>query len=307
MTLITHPTDATVFVPDLPRAYEPHREPWVLPGGEKLAVSVLLHAPSYQDVVPADAFTPTAMQGGVGRDTSEPRHGQVARLSQWDFGLTTGIWRLLDIAERAGVPVAVALDEAGVTTVPGLARGIADRAQEIVVRGTAANIILSPRMDLEQERASIVRAKDAVQRFTGRECVGWFGPERASTSRTTALLRDAGFRWFGDWPLDERPVALAGASSGLTAVSHALETEDMFELYARGIPAADYAQLLSATIDQLVRDADVVGARHLGLSLFGWVSGQACFADVAEQTLRALAAHPDVLLVTPGQVAELVG
>jgi hypothetical protein len=305
MTLIEHPADAVVFAPDLPRGYQPSREPWTLPGGKKLAVSVLLHAPSYRDVPPAGSVTPMSMQGGVGRDTSEPRHGQVARLSQWDFGLTTGIWRLLSIAERAGVPVAVALDEFGVRTVPGLATGVAARAQELVVRGTAANVLLSPAMSTEEERESIGRARDAVERITGTPSTGWFSPERAQTANTTALLTEAGFRWFGDWPVDEMPVTLEGASAGLTALPFTLETEDMFALYTRGTPFEDYEQVLADTIDQLIDDATVTGARFLGLSLFGWVSGQACFADVAERALRRLAAHPDVLLLTPGEAAAL--
>ncbi|MFG6475546.1 hypothetical protein ACFXP7_04085 [Microbacterium sp. P06] len=305
MTLITHPAEATVFAPDLPRGYDTVRSPWPGIDGAKLAVTVLLHAPSYQDDLPPGSVTPTSMQGGVGRDTSEPRHGQVARLSQWDFGLTVGIWRLLAIAERVGVPVAVALDEWGARTVPGLARGVAERADEIVVRGAAANSILSRTMDASSELAYIESARDAVAHHTGRESAGWFSPERASTPRTTALLREAGFTWFGDWPIDERPVALSGGSAGLTAVPHPLETEDMFSLYTRGQPFTDYEDVLAATIDQLVADADVVGPRHLGLSWFGWVSGQAAFADVAERTLRLLAAHPDVRIVTPGEVASL--
>jgi hypothetical protein len=305
MTLITHPADSTVFAPDLPPAYDSEREPWILPGGKKLAVSVLLHAPAYLDVVPPGTVKPTSMAGGVGRDTAEPRHGQVTRLSQWDFGLTTGIWRLLSIAERVGVPVAVAMDAFGASTVPGLARGVAERAQEVVVRGAAANSILSPTFDVDTEREYIENARDTVARFAQTECVGWFGPERAMTLQTTALLREAGFTWFGDWPVDERPVALDGASAGLTAVPFSLETEDLFELYTRGIPFSDYEQLLADTIDTLIADAPLTGARHLGLSWFGWVSGQACFADVAERTLRLLAEHPDVLLVTPGEASRL--
>ena len=143
MSIVTN-ADATVFAPGLTPDHEAGRTPWPLPWGRRLAVSLLVHAPSYRDVVPADAVTPSAMQGGVGRDTSEPRHGQVARLSQWDFGLTVGLWRLLDIAERAGVPAAVALDADGVTTRPGLAQQAAVRAGEVVARGRAANILLHP-------------------------------------------------------------------------------------------------------------------------------------------------------------------
>ncbi|GLY29653.1 hypothetical protein [Kineosporia sp. NBRC 101731] len=304
--IIVNPDDATVFAPDLARTYDPHREPWTLPAGKKLVVSLLLHAPAYLDDVPAGLLKPAAMQGGVGRETSEPRHGQVARLSQWDFGLTAGIWRLLDIAQAAGVPTAVALDSQGVRTMPGLAELVAQQADEIVVRGRAANVILGTGPDEEAERAYIAEATAAVQDATGRTATGWFGPERSQSARTTRLLREAGYGWFGEWPVDERPVELTGASAGLVAVPHPLETEDMFSLYTRGLPFAAYERLLDATVDTLIEDAAVVGGRHLGLSWFGWVLGQACFADVAESFLHRLAARPEVLLATPGTVADRV-
>ncbi|WP_432501059.1 polysaccharide deacetylase family protein [Kineococcus arenarius] len=303
--LVLDPPDATVFAPDLPHAFDTHRRPWTLPGGKKLAVSLLLHAPAYLDDVPDGALKPQAMQGGVGRETGEPRHGQVARLSQWDFGLTVGIWRLLDIAGECGVPVAVALDAEGVQRMPGLAGGVAARADEVVVRGRAANVIVATGMDEDVERAYVAEARRAVEQATGRTARGWFGPERGQSARTTALLAEQGFTWFGDWPVDERPVVLEGASCGLVAVPHPLECEDLFSLYARGLGFRDFERVLDATVDQLVADADVVGARHLGLSWFGWVLGQACFADVAERFLRRVAAHPDVLLATPGDVAAL--
>jgi len=305
MTLITHPADATVFAPDLPRSYDTSRAPLELPGGKKLAVSILLHAPAYVDVLPATASKPMSMAGGVGRDSGEPKHGQVARLSQWDFGLTCGIWRLLSIAERNGVPIGVALDAYGAANVPGLAAETAARAQEIVIRGAAANSILSASMTAQEERDYIARARDAVEREAGTSSTGWFSPERATTPRTTALLREEGFEWFGEWPVDERPVPLDGPSSGITAVPYSLETEDVFELYTRGIPFSDYEQLLVDTIDSLVSGFDVTGGRFLGLSMFGWVSGQACFAGVAERTFAMLAQHPDVLLVTPQEAAAL--
>lgn len=303
--MIVDNTGATVFAPTLARTGDHLRAPWALPGGKKLAVSVLLHAPTYVDVVPAGSHKPLAMQGGVGRETGEPRHGQVARLSQWDFGQAVGIWRLLDIAADAGVPVAVALDAEGVATRPGLAALVAERAGEVVARGRAANIVLDPAMTEAQEREYVRSSVAAVSGATGRPVTGWFSPERGTTPRTTAVLRDAGMTWFGDWPVDERPLALVDAAAGLTAVPFSLETEDVFALYARGLPFGDYERLLLDTVDALVSDADVVGARYLGLSWFGWVLGQACFADVAERVLRHLAGHPDVLLVLPGDVPAL--
>ena len=299
MPIIEHPADAVPYAPDIPRSYEPFRPAWS--SQAPLTVSLLLHAPRYADPVPAGSHKPLAMQGGVGRETGEPRPGQVARLSQWDFGLTTGIFRLLDIADRYGVPAAVALDSHA-AALPGLGRALGERAGEIAARGAAANIVLDPAMDAAAEHAYVTASVDAVQAATGRRITGWFSPERTSTPRTTALLAAEGIAWFGDWTLDEVPVALSGDAAGLTALPFSLETEDMFALYTRGLPFEDYEQLLDDTVDQLLEDARSSGQRFLGLSWFGWVLGQACFADVAESFLGRLAARPDVVFALPSDV-----
>jgi hypothetical protein len=305
MPLITDPPGTVVFPPDIRRTYEPTGPTWEPDTEACLVVSVVIHAPSYQDTPPPGAIKPQSMQGGVGRDTAEPRHGQLARLSQWDFGLTVGLWRLLTIAEDAGIPVAVALDSAGVTTMPGLAQGAAARAQEIVVRGAAANVIVGDSMTADAERRYIQEATATVAQATGTTPTGWFGPERGQSRRTPELLAEAGYRWFGDWPVDERPVHLEGQAQGLTALPHALDTEDMFSLFTRSVTADAYTQILDQTVDQLVADSALGGTRYLGLSLFGWVSGQACFADVIEHFLHRLAGDPNVLIATPSQVVSL--
>lgn len=295
----------TVYAPDLLRDYEPLRPNWALPQGKKLAVSLLLHAPAYQDNVLDGTPKPSSMQGGVGRDTAEPRHGQVARLSQWDFGIAVGIFRLMSIAEAAGVPYAVALDEYGVDHAPGLAAEVGRRANELVARGQAANVVFSEAITEDEERTIIRRAVNRISAVAGRNVGGWFSPERATSTRTHALLAEQGLSWFGEWPVDEVPVHIASSSGKIVSLPFALESEDMFSLYTRGLRFDEYEQLLRDTVEQLLADADDIGARFLGLSWFGWVLGQACFADVAERFLGWLAQHPDVEILTPAQAAAL--
>ncbi|HEY0188331.1 MAG TPA: hypothetical protein VGC67_12650 [Cellulomonas sp.] len=303
--IVPDPAGSTVYAPGLRREYEPERAPWAPPVDARVVVSVLVHAPCYDDDPPADVVRPAAMQGGVGRETGEPRHGQVARLSQWDFGLTVGTFRLLRIAERLGVPVAVALDARGVARMPGLAAAVAAGAGEVVARGAAANHVLHPGMTPAQEQEYVARSLATVRAAVGRPVDGWFSPERATTARTPTVLAGAGVRWFGEWPVDERPVPLDGAAAGVQALPFALETEDMFALYTRAMRSDDYEVLLNRTLDALLADAERVGTRFLGLSWFGWVLGQACFADVAERFLARLVEQDGVHLALPGDVAGL--
>lgn len=303
--ILRDPPGTTVYAPGLAREYEPERAPWAPPLDARVVASVLVHAPCYDDDPPAGVVRPAAMQGGVGRETGEPRQGQVARLSQWDFGLSVGTFRLLEIAERLQVPVAVALDARGVSTMPGLADAVAERAGEIVARGAAANHVLHPAMSPDQEDEYVARSLGEVRAAVGRPVHGWFSPERATTMTTPAALARQGVRWFGEWPVDERPVVLDGEAAGLRALPFGLDTEDMFALYARGMRSDDYAELLDRTLDVLLADSERVGTRFLGLSWFGWVLGQACFADVAERFLARLADHDEVHLALPGDVAGL--
>lgn len=303
--IINNPADVQLYPAALERTYEPRVAPWVLPDGKKLVVSLLLHAPSYQDDVPVGSVKPITMQGGVGRETGEPHHGQVARLSQWDFGLGVGIFRLMKIANSVGVPYAVALDQAGVTAYPALAERVAASDAEIAVRGKAANILLAESMARGEQEAYIAESKAAVETTTGKRPVGWFSPERAETTITPDILATQGFVWNGSWPVDERPVPLIGAAKGLTALPFQLDVEDIFALYARGLPFRDYERQLIETVDQLVEDSSLVGGRFLGLSWFGWVLGQACYADVAERVLGNLVERPEVLFVTPTEAVYL--
>lgn len=297
----------TVYAPDLQRTYEPARADWFLPSGKKLAVSILMHAPAYMDNVPEGALKPLEMQGGVGRDTSEPRIGQVVRLSQWDFGLTVGIFRLMSIAEAVGVPFAVTLDQYGVEHAPGLAGEVGRRAPEIVARGRAANLVFSEEISPEKELITIRECLGTIREATGRTPAGWFSPERATSSRTHALLAQAGISWFGEWPVDETPVVVPTEPSEVVSLPFSLEAEDMFALYTRGMRFDDYEQFLKDTVQQLLEDADIVGSRFLGLSWFGWVLGQACFADVAERFLAWLVEQPEVEILLPSEVAPLAG
>lgn len=305
MSLIDiNPSDAIVFAPDLPRTYDGTRPAWQ--GPAKLTVSLLFHAPYYLDVLEEGQYRPASMPGGVGGTSADsatnPLHGQVTRLSQYDFGLTNGIFRLVSMASALNLPYAVALDAYGCERVPRLAERLSRDATEVVVRGLAATAILSPRMSEQEERDYIEHSKSVIERSTGRTAIGWFGPERGASPRTPGLLREAGFEWMGDWPIDEIPVQLEGSARGLTVLPFSLDTEDSYQLYSRGMRFGDYERMLDDMVDRLLADAAATGSRFLGLSWAGWVLGQACYADIAARLLARLAADPDIRVVAPGEL-----
>jgi allantoinase len=308
MGIVNNPSDAMVFAPHLPRTYDTVRPKWQ--AEKKLTVSLLLHAPFYLDTPEPGMYRPNLIPGGVGGAApdsgAKPLHGQIVKLSQYDFGLANGIYRLMDIADTYGLDFAVALDELGARRVPFLARNLSARAAELCVRGQAVTSIISPEMTPDQELAYIVRSKMAVEEETGRTVSGWYSPERAGTVHTARLVKEAGFAWTADWNIDEVPVPLGGEAEGLTSLPFSLDTEDTHQLYTRGMRFSDYERLVHEAIDQLIADADAVGPRYLGLTWQGWVLGQACYADVAESVMRRLSEDPDIQVLLPSQLLSSV-
>lgn len=277
------------------------------PDAGKVVVSILVHAPKLEDPLIQDGFGPFSMAGGMSIDVNGTVPGRLARLSQWDFGLTVGALRLLDEANDAGVPAAVALDKLGCEQMPGLAAETSTRAAEVVCRGWSANRIIDPGMTEADEAFYIRESMDAVSVATDHEVRGWISPEGGTTMRTPRLLKEAGVEWFGDWSSDDWPLELTGDAKGLTAVPYARAVEDMFSLYVRGMDITGYEEIVERTLRRLLEESRRGEMKFLGVNWHGWVLGQACFAETARSFLHAIASSSEVECVTPSEFLRRLG
>ena len=77
-----------------------------------------------------------------------------------------------------------------------------------------------PMHKLDDQRGSIRRTLDTIEKFSGKRPRGWFGPGLTQTFDTVDYLREAGIEYIGDWVLDDEPVTLktAHGSDGRAAV-----------------------------------------------------------------------------------------
>ena len=72
----------------------------------------------------------------------------------------------------------------------------------------------------------IFRSVETIARFTGVPVRGWLGPNLTQTLDTHDFLAEAGIRYMGDWPVDDRPFRVTTAHGPHIALPYPVELND---------------------------------------------------------------------------------
>lgn len=273
----------------------PTRSPRPLPNGARLAVSVMVVLEHLEWQPPEGSITSRELPGGLGVPLPFPDY---VKHTHREYGHRVGIFRLLDLLERHGIPPLVAIDALTVERYPWLARHVHDRGCELVGHGLSLSRMISSRMSEAEERAYIDQSLDAVARVAGARPDGWFGIEYNESARTPALLAEAGVRYLCDWVNDEQPYPMQTPTGRLWSVPLSLNADDSRTMGERRVPVDRYGQLLVESAEVMADD----GGRHLFIALRPWLSGQPFRARMLDQAFTELMAIDGVAACRPSDL-----
>lgn len=193
-----------------------------------------------------------------------PNYGQVTEAS---YGGRVGIWRLLDILEKYGIPGT--FNTCGVTAerYPESARAIVEAGHEIAGHGYHHELhwTLSEKEELEVIRNTV----KAIKNITGETIVGYRCPLVQPSRNTLRMLVDEGFTWDGNFLNYDLPYFLKLEGGGrLLEIPYTWGTDDFPFIYGAvrhdvgGFPAprntmADLYQMLVDEFDVLYEESQV--------------------------------------------------
>ncbi len=266
-----------------------------LPGGARLAVSVMVVLEYLEWQPPEGAITGRELPGGLGVQLPFPDY---AKHTHREYGHRVGIFRLLDLLERNGIPPLVAIDAMTVQRYPWLANHVHERGCELVGHGISLSRMISSRMSEDEERAYITESLDTVAGVTGERPAGWFGVEYNQSPRTPALLAAAGVRYVCDWVNDEQPYPMHVPSGELWSVPLLLTADDAHALADRRVPIDRYCRSLVESAEVMAAE----GGRHLFVVLRPWLSGQPFRARQLAEAFRSIMAMDGVVACRPGDL-----
>jgi allantoinase len=255
------------------------------PDGKRLAIYVALNLEIYcfgeglkEDIVP-----------GLGTP-------DVLNYSWNEYGNRVGAWRLLELFQDAGIPPTLSLNSMLCGAHPEIPAAFAKAGAAIVCHGRT-NAEAQAGLDEAAERKLIEDARDQIARLTGKPPAGWLGPWIAETERTPDLLQDAGFTYLLDWCMDDQPVWMTTRQGRILSVPYSQELNDSNAIACRRHTAADFADMIVAQYDEMLRQSDSQPL-VMSVALHAHVAGQPFRIAQLRSAMRYIGSRHDKAWVT---------
>jgi allantoinase len=268
------------------------RRQYEWPGGARLAVFLCSNIEHF------------AFLAGLGGDASGLAAPQSQRNYAWrDYGNRVGLWAYLDLLDEFGLPGAHNVNSAALEACPQIALRLNARGDEYVGHGRS-NAERQDGLWEEDEARLIAECSEIVTRLAGRRPEGWLGPGLAESRVTLDLLKEAGYRYVMDWPLDDQPIWLRTRAGPILSVPYPIELNDFGALLFRQHTGRQFAQMVVDQFDEML-----VRSRKYPLvfsvALHPFIIGQPFRLRAFRDALAHILAHRERLwITTPGEIAR---
>jgi allantoinase len=262
------------------------------PGGKRLAVFIALNIEHF------------IFGEGLGSDLAVPMPPPNHRSYAWrDYGNRVGFWRLLELFDELGLPVAMQANTEIYDYAPEIMEAVRQRGDEVVGHGRT-NAETQTDMSEAEEAAMLKEVYETITRHEGKPPAGWLGPWLGETYVTPDLLKETGFSYTLDWPCDDQPIWLRTRSGPLLSVPYPLEINDSPAIVFRRNTAADLADMMIDGFDEMRRQSEKQPL-VFGISLHTFVMGQSFRIPHLRRALEHITAHAgEVWFTHPGRIAE---
>jgi peptidoglycan/xylan/chitin deacetylase (PgdA/CDA1 family) len=245
-----------------------------------------------------------AYRAGLGTDATGPPVAQSQVNFAWrDYGNRVGIWHYLDLLDEFGLPGAHNVNSAVLEACPDIVDRIKGRGDEFVGHGRSN----AERQDVlwEADEARLIAdATETIGRLTGKRPEGWLGPGLAESRVTLDLLKEAGYRYVMDWPLDDQPVWLATRAGPLLSVPYPIELNDLPAMAVRHHTGRQFAEMIVDQFDEMLEQSKKYPL-VFSVALHPFIVGQPFRLRALRDAIRHIMARRDALwLTTPGEIAR---
>lgn len=263
------------------------------PGGQKVALYLLLHLEHTEITPPEDSHRDPRFRGAFFSGSPD-----WTGYTQRDYGNRIGAWRILDLLDALHLPASVAVNVMAAQRHPELVAACRERGYEPIAHGVSASRMTTSRLTEAEEAAGIAEVRNGLSKLWPG-ATGWLGQDHGATAATTRLLTEAGFDYGLDWANDDEPYLHA---SGLLALPPPAEWDDVQTLHLRRVPVTRWPALVAEALDVLL--AEPRGGRVLGLGIHPWLFGAPHRIRYLAESLSDIARRTDLHLATAGQLAR---
>jgi peptidoglycan/xylan/chitin deacetylase (PgdA/CDA1 family) len=262
------------------------------PGGARLAVWVGVNVEHYHLDKPSISIVPAT----TGLVPDPANYG-------WrDYGVRVGLWRLVDVLERHGMPMCALVNAEVCDHYPELVEEGRARGWTWLAHGQT-NSGFQTEMNRDEELDSLRRMTETIERHTGTRPRGWLGPALTETFDTPSLLAELGYDYVCDWCNDDQPYPLRVEGRRMISVPYSIEVNDIPLLATKGMTGPDFERVLIDQFDGLYAAAEDTGL-VMAIALHPFLVGLPFRLGYLDRALAHIAGHDGVWLTTGDEIAD---
>ncbi len=232
-----------------------------------------------------------AFGAGLGHDPAKTGELQTHRNYAWrDYGNRIGIWRLFELLDELQLPAGHNTNSLIYHYAPQITEAIRKRGDEVVAHGRSNAENLRGMWQADEERL-LREVTDTITRHEGRPPQGWMGSGAYETSHTPDLLKEIGYSYLMDWPMDDQPVWMRTKHGPLLSIPYPIELNDSQHVIHRKGDASSFCDMIVQQFDEMAEQSE----RHplvMNVSIHPYVFGQPFRLRMLRQALRHCIEHP---------------
>ncbi len=249
----------------------PHRKPLKWPNGARLAVIMTLNL-EYWDLI---KDTDEPYYPGGPSILPDPLPGNVADFPNYtwrEYGQRVGIWRLMDIFDRAGVPASCTMNAKMALERRPAVDAVNERGWELVAHNYVQTELLTEYADApDKEREIILETLKVYEETVGRPARGWLSSSLRCTPNTPEILAEQGLIFHTDIMNDDQPYLIHTEHGSIVSVPYSNEVNDFQIFLRRGMSTSQAYEVLKEQFDELYREgADSGRLMNVGIHPHVW-------------------------------------
>jgi peptidoglycan/xylan/chitin deacetylase (PgdA/CDA1 family) len=223
----------------------------------------------------------------------------VANWAWHEYGMRVGVWRYFKLFERLGIRPTLSINARVCEDYERVAAQARDSGWEFMAHGYDQ----IPMHKLEDQRSTIHRAMDVIERFTGKRSVGWLGPGLTQTLETPDLLAEAGIRYIGDWVYDDEPTTIHTTHGPLVTLPYNFETHDIATMILQHHESPYWVQKCRDTLDRYLEEGEE-RTKIMAIALHPYIMGQPHRIRYLEEVYEDIARRDGVVHMNGAEILD---
>jgi allantoinase len=260
------------------------------PDGKRIAVGVTVMLETWSE----GKAPPYSVQA------SPPKAGVIdlAGIAWGSYGGKIGVYRLINLLKAHGIRGTFCVSGRCAEIYPEAVAQIVSSGHDVGGHAWLQDQLLSG-MTPEEEKATIARCLDLLEKTSGMRPEGWISPSMAYSPHTRDLLAAAGLLWHGDARDSDLPRLLDTANGPIVHIPGS----DFTDNRVLRSSSMDLWDVYKSTFDYLYFNEP--GA-YLPVSLHCHNGGRPMITAIYQKIFAYMAQYPDVWFASHGEIARWV-